>query len=66
MTIKNLETFRGNVTMTKAGFNELSLILSYASDHEQSKGHTCIAESCRNDADKIYDELKALGYYDNI
>ncbi len=66
MTIKNLETFRGSVTMTKADFNQLSLLMSYASDHEQSKGHTCIAESYMNDADKIYYELKALGYYDNI
>lgn len=66
MTIKNLETFGGNVTMTKEGFNALSLLMSYASDHEQSKGHTCISESYRNDAYKIYYALKALGYYDNI
>ena len=66
MTIKNLETFSGNVTMTKAGFNSLSILMSYAADREQSKGHTCIAESYRNDSDKIYYELKGLGYYGNI
>lgn len=57
------DRFNKNDTMAFA--NHLSLILSEAGASYKYKGLHNIAARCDGDVDNIYNQLDALGYYDD-
>lgn len=61
MTVK-IEGY-GNLTAPKALLNYLSLVLQDHADYKREEGKIAYAEKSENMSDKIYEELKATGYY---
>lgn len=53
----------GNLTASKALLNYLSLVLQDHADYEREQGKIATAEKSESMSDKIYEELKATGYY---
>lgn len=46
--------------------NHISILASEASKYEKQIGHDALAEWYENTSNTIYDELRAIGYYDNV